>query len=58
MLMSENADEIADLVCEEGVSVVTTGAGVPKYVSEWKNAGIKVLPVVPSVAIANQNIMG
>ncbi|WP_294156496.1 enoyl-[acyl-carrier-protein] reductase FabK [uncultured Clostridium sp.] len=55
MLMSENADEIADLVCEEGVSVVTTGAGSPgKYMAKWKECGIKVIPVVASVALAKR----
>ncbi len=43
MLMSPNADDLSQLVIDEKVPVVTTGAGVPKYVSEWKNAGIKVL---------------
>lgn len=55
MLMQDNADEIAHLVCEEKVSVVTTGAGSPgKYIEMWKNHGIKVIPVVPSVAIARR----
>ena len=55
MLMQENADEIANLVCEEGVSVVTTGAGSPgEYIEMWKSHGIKVIPVVPSVAIAKR----
>ncbi|WP_294406876.1 enoyl-[acyl-carrier-protein] reductase FabK [uncultured Clostridium sp.] len=55
MLMSENADEIADLVCEEGVKVVTTGAGSPgKYMAKWKQCGIKVIPVVASVALAKR----
>ncbi len=55
MLMSENADEIAELVCEEGVPVVTTGAGSPgKYMEKWKNKGIKVIPVVASVALAKR----
>lgn len=55
MLMQENADEIAQLVCEENVPVVTTGAGSPgKYIEMWKNHGIKVIPVVPSVAIAKR----
>lgn len=55
MLMSENANEIADLVCEEGVSVVTTGAGSPgKYMAKWKEHGIKVIPVVASVALAKR----
>ncbi|MGN1032459.1 MAG: enoyl-[acyl-carrier-protein] reductase FabK [Intestinibacter sp.] len=55
MLMQENAGEIAELVCEEDVAVVTTGAGSPgKYIEMWKNHGIKVIPVVPSVAIAKR----
>ena len=55
MLMSENADEIADLVCEEGVKVVTTGAGSPgKYMAKWRECGIKVIPVVASVALAKR----
>lgn len=55
MLMSENAEEIAELVCEEGVKVVTTGAGSPgKYMSKWKEYGIKVIPVVASVALAKR----
>lgn len=55
MLMSENADEIADLVCEEGVKVVTTGAGSPgKYIAKWREYDIKVIPVVASVALAKR----
>lgn len=55
MLMQDNVDEIADLVCEEGVTVVTTGAGSPgKYMEKWKAHNIKVIPVVPSVAIAKR----
>ena len=55
MLMSENADEIADLVCDEGVKVVTTGAGSPgKYMEKWKEHDIKVIPVVASVALAKR----
>lgn len=55
MLQAENASEIADLVCEEGVTVVTTGAGSPgKYMSKWKENGIKVIPVVASVALAKR----
>ncbi len=55
MLMSDNADDLAQLVIDEGVSVVTTGAGNPgKYVSAWKEAGVKVIPVVPSVALAKR----
>lgn len=55
MLMAKNADEIAKIVCEENVSVVTTGAGSPgKYMKDWKENNIKVIPVVPSVAIAKR----
>ena len=55
MLMQDNADEIARLVCDEKVPVVTTGAGSPgKYIEMWKSHGIKVIPVVPSVAIAKR----
>ena len=53
MLLSSNAEEVANLVCEEGVKVVTTGAGNPgKYIDMWKAHGIKVIPVVASVALA------
>ncbi len=53
MLMSPFADEVAQAVAEEGVSVVTTGAGNPsKYMEAWKAAGIRVIPVVASVAMA------
>lgn len=55
MLMSPYADEVAQLVIDEGVQVVTTGAGNPtKYMSAWNEAGIKVIPVVPSTAIAKR----
>ena len=55
MLMRDNVDEIARLVCEEEVAVVTTGAGSPgKYIEDWKKHNIKVIPVVPSVAIAKR----
>ncbi|MDE5582883.1 MAG: enoyl-[acyl-carrier-protein] reductase FabK [Ruminococcus sp.] len=55
MLMSDNADDLAQLVIDEGVSVVTTGAGNPgKYMSAWKEAGVKVIPVVPGVALAKR----
>lgn len=55
MLLSENAEEVAKLVCEEGVKVVTTGAGNPgKYIEMWKNHGIKVIPVVASTALAKR----
>lgn len=53
MLMSPYADEVARVVVEEGVPVVTTGAGNPgKYLKMWQNAGIRVIPVVASVALA------
>lgn len=53
MLMSPFADDVAKVVIEEKVEVVTTGAGNPsKYMKDWKEAGIKVIPVVPSVALA------
>lgn len=55
MLMSPYADELSDVVIEEGVKVVTTGAGTPaKYLPKWKEAGIIVMPVVPSVAFARR----
>ncbi len=55
MLMNPSADDIAKVVVEEGVKVVTTGAGNPeKYMEEWKKAGIKVIPVVASVALAKR----
>lgn len=55
MLMSPTAGEIVDLVIEEEVPVVTTGAGSPeKYIEKWKAAGIKVIPVVASVAMARR----
>lgn len=55
MLMSPNADGLAQLVVEENVPIVTTGAGNPgKYMDAWKAAGIKVIPVVPSVALAKR----
>ena len=53
MLMSPYADDVAKVVIEEGIKVVTTGAGNPaKYMDAWKAAGIKVIPVVASVAHA------
>lgn len=53
MLMSPFADEVAQAAVEEGVQVITTGAGNPsKYMKAWKAAGIKVIPVVASVAMA------
>lgn len=53
MLMGNNVDKIASLVAKKKVSVVTTGAGNPeKYIPMWKEAGIKVIPVIPSAALA------
>ena len=53
MLLSPSADEVAKVVVEEKVPVVTTGAGNPeKYMEMWKEAGVKVIPVVASVALA------
>ena len=53
MLMNPEADRIAQVVVEEGVKVVTTGAGNPgKYMEMWKEAGVRVIPVVASVAMA------
>ena len=55
MLMSPYADDVAKVIVEEGVQVVTTGAGSPeKYMSMWKEAGVKVIPVVASVALARR----
>ena len=55
MLMSPHAPEVAKVILEEKVPVVTTGAGLPGvYMKEWVPAGIKVVPVVPSVAIAKR----
>lgn len=57
MLMADNAEEVAKLVIEEGVKVVTTGAGSPgKFMAAWKEAGVVVIPVVPSVAIAKMMV--
>ena len=55
MMLSPNADEVTQVVVEENVPVVTTGAGTPeKYMSMWKESGIKVIPVVASVAMAKR----
>lgn len=55
MLLSENVQEIADLVCEEDIKFITTGAGSPgKYLRMWKSRGITVVPVVASVAMAKR----
>ena len=53
MLMSRYIDELAQLVCDERVAVVTTGAGNPsKYMAAWRTSGVRVIPVVASVAMA------
>lgn len=55
MLMNPEADKQAQLVIDEGIKVVTTGAGNPgKYMKAFKEAGIIVMPVVPSVALAKR----
>lgn len=59
MLLNPNADEVAKIIVEEGVKVVTTGAGNPsKYMEEWKAAGVRVIPVVASVAMAKLMVRG
>lgn len=55
MLLNPNADEVAKIVVEEGIQAVTTGAGNPeKYMPMWKESGVKVIPVVASVAMAKR----
>ena len=55
MIMSPYADEVAKVVVEENIKVVTTGAGSPKkYINIWKDAGIKVIPVIASSAMAQK----
>ena len=55
MLLSEHIDEVAQVVVEEKVSVVSTGAGNPgKYMKMWKEAGVKIIPVIASVAHAKR----
>lgn len=55
MLQTPNVDELAQMVLEEGVKILTTGAGSPfKYMEAWKQAGIKVIPVIASVAMAQK----
>lgn len=55
MLLSPNADDLAQLAIDEKIEVLTTGAGNPgKYMANWKNAGIKIMPVVASVALAKR----
>ena len=55
MLLNPNADEVAKIVVEEGIQAVTTGAGNPeKYMPMWKEAGVEMIPVVASVAMAKR----
>lgn len=55
MLMNPCADEMAELLCKEKVALVTTGAGNPgKYVEKWQASGIKIFPVVASIALAKR----
>ena len=55
MLMSPHAESVAEVIAQEGVAAVTTGAGNPeKYMDMWKEKGIKVIPVVASVAMAKR----
>jgi enoyl-[acyl-carrier protein] reductase II len=55
MLMSPNSDELAKIAIEEELAFVTTGAGNPgKFIEAWKSAGVKVIPVIPSVALAKR----
>lgn len=55
MLMSPYAKEISDMVIEEGVKIITTGAGNPgPFIPKWKEAGIIVIPVIPNVALAKR----
>lgn len=55
MLMSPHAEDISNMIIEEGIRVVTTGAGNPGiYMEKWKQAGMKVIPVVASVALAKR----
>lgn len=55
MLMHPQADEMADLIVEEGVKIVTTGAGNPaKHIEKWKANGMKIMPVVSAVALAKK----
>ena len=55
MLMSPHSADIAAMLCEEKIAFVTTGAGNPAaYIPAWKEAGIKVIPVIPTVALAKR----
>ncbi|MCL2754732.1 MAG: nitronate monooxygenase, partial [Oscillospiraceae bacterium] len=57
MLMSPNAEDLAQLAIDEKLAFVTTGAGNPgKFIEAWKAAGVKVIPVVPSVALAKRMV--
>lgn len=59
MLLNPNAEEVAQVIVEEGVKVVTTGAGSPaRFIAMWKEAGVKVIPVVASVAMAKLMVRG
>ena len=55
MLMNPEVDEMSDIIIEEGVKIVTTGAGNPgKYIAKWKENGMIIIPVIPGVAIAKK----
>lgn len=55
MFLNKKVPEIVDVILEEGVKIVTTGAGTPKlYMPKLKDAGIKVMPVIPNVKIAKK----
>ena len=55
MLMNPQVDEMAEIVVDEGVKIVTTGAGSPaKYISRWKECGMIIMPVVASTALAKK----
>lgn len=55
LLLSPYVDEVVDVICEENIKVITTGAGSPgKYMNRFKEAGITVIPVVASVALARR----
>lgn len=57
MLLSPFVEQIVEVICEEKVPIVTTGAGSPgKYMQRFKEAGVKVIPVVPSVAMAKMMV--
>ena len=55
MLMNPEVDEMSDIIIEEGVKIVTTGAGNPgKYIAKWKESGMIIIPVIPGVAVAKK----